>query len=74
MVGIELVKDPDIKESFPYEAKTAIRVIQEARKRGLVIRPLGDVLILMPPLSVSDNELEDLLSITYESTKAVTEK
>ena len=73
MVGIELVRDADTREPFPYEAKTAIKVIQEARHRGLVIRPLGDVLILMPPLSITGGELEDLLSVTFDSIKAVTE-
>ena len=73
MVGIELVMDTDTKEPFPYEAKTAIKVIREARRRGLVIRPLGDVLILMPPLSITGGELGDLLSITYDSIKAATE-
>jgi adenosylmethionine-8-amino-7-oxononanoate aminotransferase len=38
-----------------------------------VIRPLGDVLILMPPLSITDGELENLLSMTFDSIKAVTE-
>jgi adenosylmethionine-8-amino-7-oxononanoate aminotransferase len=73
MVGIELARDADTKEPFPYEAKMAIKVIQEARRRGLVIRPLGDVLILMPPLSITDGELEDLLGMTYDSIKAVKE-
>jgi adenosylmethionine-8-amino-7-oxononanoate aminotransferase len=73
MVGIELVRDADTREPFPYESKTAIKVIQEARCRGLVIRPLGDVLILMPPLSITDGELENLLSMTFDSIKAVTE-
>ncbi|MBI4286859.1 MAG: adenosylmethionine--8-amino-7-oxononanoate transaminase, partial [Chloroflexi bacterium] len=39
MVGIELVRDPDTKEAYPYEDKIGIRVIREARKRGVIIRP-----------------------------------
>ncbi|MBI2917845.1 MAG: adenosylmethionine--8-amino-7-oxononanoate transaminase [Chloroflexi bacterium] len=73
MVGIELVKDRDTKEPFPYEAKTGIKVIKEARKRGLVIRPLGDVIVLMPPLSISREELATLLEIVHESIRSVTE-
>lgn len=72
MVGIELVHDRDSKKSYPYGAKTGIRVTQEARKRGLMIRPLGDVIVLMPPLSISQDELDKLLEITYESIKVVT--
>ncbi|MDP2951748.1 MAG: aminotransferase class III-fold pyridoxal phosphate-dependent enzyme, partial [Chloroflexota bacterium] len=74
MVGIELVRDRDRKRAYPYPAKAGIRVIQEARKRGLIIRPLGDVIVLMPPLGISREELGRMLDITYQSIKAVTEK
>jgi len=73
MVGIELVRDGDTKAPYPYEEKTGIKVILEARRRGLVIRPLGDVIVLMPPLSISRRETEDLLDITFHSIKRVTE-
>jgi len=73
MVGVELVDDKDEKEPYPVEAKTAIRVIKEARRRGLIIRPLGDVVVLVPPLSTSLEELDDLLQITFDSIKVVTD-
>jgi len=53
MVGIELVKDKKTKEAYPLEEKIGIRVTSEARKRDVVIRPLGNVIVLMPPLSIS---------------------
>lgn len=73
MVGIELVRDRDSKKPYPYAAKTGIKVIKEARKWGLIIRPLGDVIVLMPPLSISHEELDKLLEVTYQSIKTVTE-
>ncbi|MBI4287197.1 MAG: aminotransferase class III-fold pyridoxal phosphate-dependent enzyme, partial [Chloroflexi bacterium] len=73
MVGIELVRDPDTKEAYPYEDKIGIRVIREARKRGVIIRPLDNVIVLMPPLSISMEELGRLLDVTYESIRVVTE-
>jgi adenosylmethionine-8-amino-7-oxononanoate aminotransferase len=72
MVGIELVVDKTTKEEYPFEDKIGIRVTQEARKRGLIIRPLGNVIVLMPPLSMSQDELSEMLSITYDSIKAIT--
>jgi len=71
MVGIELVKDKETKEEFPYEARIGHRVILEARKRGAILRPLGDVIVLMPPLSINQKQLQELLSITYESIKEI---
>jgi len=74
MVGIELVKDKRTKEPFSAKERIGHWVILEARKRGVVIRPLGDVIVLMPPLSISEKELSTLCDVTFESIKAATEK
>lgn len=72
MVGIELVQDKAAKTPYPWELNIAHRVIMEARKSGLVIRPLGNVIVLMPILSMTLEELEKMLNITYESIAHVT--
>lgn len=72
MVGIELVKDKSTKESYPFKARTAWKVCQRAREKGLIIRPLGDVIILMPPLSISLDELKSLTEITGEAIAEIT--
>jgi adenosylmethionine-8-amino-7-oxononanoate aminotransferase len=72
MVGIELMRDPARGEPYPYEAKVGIRTILEARRRGLIIRPLGDVIVLMPPLSVSGRDLSRMVRIVRDSVAAVT--
>jgi len=72
MVGIELVEERTTKKSYPLEKKMGIRVIQEARRRGIILRPLGNVIVLMPPLGISRVELVRLLDRTYESIQAVT--
>jgi adenosylmethionine-8-amino-7-oxononanoate aminotransferase len=74
MVGIELVRNRVTKDPYSLEEKTGIRVTQECRNRGLIIRPLGNVVVLMPPLSMSLQELENMLAIVYAAIKAVTEK
>jgi adenosylmethionine---8-amino-7-oxononanoate aminotransferase len=48
------------------------RVTLEARRRGAIIRPLGDVVVLMPPLSISATELRRLVEITAEGIDAAT--
>ena len=67
MVGLELVADKDTGEPFPLARRTGHRVTLEARKLGAIVRPLGDVLILMPPLCITMDELEALLNITGEA-------
>jgi len=63
MVGIDLGEhDPALRLGH--------QVTLEARKRGAIIRPLGDVVVLMPPLSISAEELRQLVGITAESIEA----
>jgi adenosylmethionine-8-amino-7-oxononanoate aminotransferase len=57
MVGVEL-------QGFPLEARIGHRVTLEARARGAIIRPLGDTIVLMPPLSIQPAELRRLVEIT----------
>jgi adenosylmethionine-8-amino-7-oxononanoate aminotransferase len=64
MVGIELV-------NFSYADRIGHKVILEARKRGAILRPLGNVIVLMPPLGISNSELKRLLDIIYESIKSI---
>jgi len=73
MVGIELVKSRKSKRTYQPGEKIGQKVIWEARKRGVVIRPLGDVIVLMPPLAIDKPTLEELIDVTYESIKTITE-
>ncbi len=74
MVGIELVRDKDTRASFPAQERVGVRVSKEARRRGAIIRPLSDVLVLMPPLAISMEELGTLLDITYAAMCTVSEE
>jgi adenosylmethionine---8-amino-7-oxononanoate aminotransferase len=65
MVGIEL-------EARPIELRMGHRVTLEARRRGAIIRPLGDVVVLMPPLAISDEDIRRLVEITAEAIEAAT--
>ncbi|MDO8581034.1 MAG: adenosylmethionine--8-amino-7-oxononanoate transaminase [Candidatus Omnitrophota bacterium] len=72
MVGIELVKNRKTKKPFAWEERVGVNVCQEARNHGVILRPLGNVIVLMPPLSMSIEELDKLLDATYVSIKKVT--
>jgi adenosylmethionine-8-amino-7-oxononanoate aminotransferase len=63
MAGIDLgAHDPSLRLGH--------RVTLEARRRGAIIRPLGDVVVLMPPLSIEQSELRRLVAITAEAIEA----
>ena len=72
MVGIELVKNRKTKKPYAPKDKIGQKVTQEARRRGVIIRPLGDVIVLMPPLAIEEQTLKRLIDVTYESIKLVT--
>lgn len=72
MAGIELVKDRSTRKPYPPGDKIGIRVIQECRRHGLIIRPLGDVIVLMPPLAISIRDIRRMTDIVYRAIKKVT--
>src|SRR3954463_6059137 len=64
MTGIEL-------DGFPVEARVGHQVTLAARRRGAIVRPLGDVVVLMPPLAISSRELRRLVTVVSESIAEV---
>ncbi|MCX5676803.1 MAG: adenosylmethionine--8-amino-7-oxononanoate transaminase [Planctomycetota bacterium] len=57
MVGIELVADRASRRPYAVEERCGWKVCLAARRRGVWIRPLGDVVVLMPPYCISDDSL-----------------
>lgn len=70
MVGIEL-RDRTTGQPFPAKEATGARVCLAARDRGVIIRPLGDVLVLMPPLSLTQEDAILLVHAVSESIREI---
>ena len=71
--GIELVENKDTGTPYPWEQRIGIKVCLEARKRGVFSRPLGNTIVIFPPLVISNSELDLLLRVLLESIRVVTE-
>lgn len=71
MAGIELVKNSTSKEPYPLKARIGHRVAAAARTKGLLIRPIGNVLVLIPPLSTSLAELRKMVEALRASIEDV---
>jgi adenosylmethionine-8-amino-7-oxononanoate aminotransferase len=71
--GVELVENRETASPYPWEERVGIRVCLEARKRGVFSRPLGNTIVIFPPLVISDSELDMLLNVLKESIRFVTE-
>lgn len=72
-VGIELVENRETGTPYPWEDRVGINVCLEARKRGVFSRPLGNTIVVFPPLVISNDELDMLLDVLQESIRTVTE-
>ena len=71
MVGIELVADRVTQRSFPWQERLGVQVCNRAIDKGVFIRPLGDVVVLMPPLAISLEEIDHLTTTVAECLEEV---
>lgn len=69
-LGVELVAEVASREPWPSSRRTGMRVCTEAKRRGVFLRPIGDVVIVMPPLTITTAEL-DLIFDALEAGIAV---
>jgi adenosylmethionine-8-amino-7-oxononanoate aminotransferase len=72
MAGVELVKDKKTKEPYAWEEKLGWKVAYHARDNGVFLRPLGNVIVIMPPLSISIENLKQMLKVIKDAIIAVT--
>lgn len=69
MVGVELLKEKTTKEPYTPAERKGRAVILAARRRGLAARPLGDVVVLMPPYCVTNEEISRIVGVLEESIR-----
>jgi adenosylmethionine-8-amino-7-oxononanoate aminotransferase len=73
MAGIELVADKETKMPFQLSKKMGSKVAEIASQNEVLIRPLGNVVVLMPPLGIEIEDLKKLMKVTYQAIKEATE-
>jgi adenosylmethionine---8-amino-7-oxononanoate aminotransferase len=73
MVGIELAADRTLRIPYSADLRMGARVCQNVRKYGVILRPLGDVVVLMPPLSITEDQIFELVSTTARSIREMCE-
>ena len=69
--GVELVADRATKEAFPSSERRGMRVCTAARDSGVFLRPLGDTIVLMPPLSITIDEVRMLVGALEDGIRRV---
>ncbi len=72
IAALELVQNKETKGDYPPAEKIGAKICQEARKHGLIIRPLGNVIVIMPPYIITDGELKKMIDAIEVSIDRVT--
>ncbi|MGJ9384996.1 adenosylmethionine--8-amino-7-oxononanoate transaminase [Salipaludibacillus sp. CF4.18] len=72
MCGIELVQSRETKKAYPSEKRVGYQVSLKMRELGMLTRPMGDVIVFMPPLVSTKEELEAMVAIMKEAINEVT--
>jgi adenosylmethionine-8-amino-7-oxononanoate aminotransferase len=73
MAGIELVEDKEMKKPYELSKKMGWKIAEIAIQNEVLIRPLGNVVVLMPPLGIDTEDLKKLMKVTYRAIKGATE-
>lgn len=63
IAGVELVRDKATREAFPYAMQVGAQVCARARDYGVILRPLADVIVIMPPLVISMENLDRIVDV-----------
>lgn len=74
MIGVEIVEDKESREPFSAAERIGYEITLEMRKRGMLSRPMGDVLVFMPPLCATNKELKAMIRIMEDSIAAVAKR
>ncbi len=69
--GVELVKDKRTRQPYPYSRQVGAQVCLRARRHGVMLRPLADVIVLFPPLSISLENLDRLMRVVARCIEEV---
>jgi len=69
VAGIELVRDWRTREAFPWQERVGIRVCAAMAQRGVLTRPVGNVIVLMPPYCTTPAQLQQMINALAESLR-----
>jgi adenosylmethionine-8-amino-7-oxononanoate aminotransferase len=73
MVGFDILADPENGKRYPTDERRGHRTVMAAREAGVIIRPLGDTMVLMPPLTMPPDLLARVVTTTADAIRQVTE-
>ncbi|MCX7095410.1 MAG: adenosylmethionine--8-amino-7-oxononanoate transaminase [Methylobacter sp.] len=73
ILAIEMVKNKHTREPYPWQQRRGLRVYQYALSKGVLLRPLGDVIYFMPPYIVTEQELLLIADVAWQGIQQATQ-
>ncbi len=72
ILAIELVRDRRTREPYPWQERRGLVVYRHGLERGVLLRPIGNVVYFMPPYVISEQEIELLVRVACEGIAKAT--
>ncbi len=72
VAAVEMVEEKNNKSPYPWQARMGLEVYRRALDRGVILRPLGNIIYFMPPLTTPKGVLDEILDVAYECVTEVT--
>lgn len=72
ILAIEMVKDKRTRESYPWQERRGLRVYRHALEKGVLLRPLGNVVYLMPPYVITEEQIAYISEVAWEGINLAT--
>jgi len=73
IAAIEMVKDKTTREPYPWQERRGLRVYEHGLKRGVLLRPLGNVIYFMPPYVITPEQIELMVEVAWEGVNLATQ-
>ena len=73
IAAVELVRNVETKEPYPWEERRGLRVCNHARTEGVWLRPLGNVIVIMPPLAITREQLDRIADAVEKGIQLATQ-
>jgi adenosylmethionine---8-amino-7-oxononanoate aminotransferase len=72
ITAVELVKDKRTREPYPWQERRGLVIYRHALERGVLLRPVGNVVYFMPPYVVTPDEIDLMVSVAREGIEKAT--
>jgi adenosylmethionine-8-amino-7-oxononanoate aminotransferase len=72
ILAVEMAKNARLREPYPAAERRGLRIYRHGLANGVLLRPLGNVVYLMPPYIVSDDEITTMCAVATAGIELAT--